>query len=214
MRRYLQLIIVITLFSFAVFVRHIREPHGQAGLVARSAETLNSHVLSLASPTSQPVPTPEVSQVVTPTADTPVPTVTATEVSPTPIVAATPEATEPTSTSVVTSGHTTPATTWPYLFKGAVFKDGPFTGREIRTSYGYVQVTLVMQKGWIEDVIIVQYPRANSTAEKKSAEVMPRLVAQALEKQDWDVDIISGATQTWQGFQRAMVDALTESERK
>jgi uncharacterized protein with FMN-binding domain len=68
-----------------------------------------------------------------------------------------------------------------------------------------------MQKGWIEDVLIVQFPNWSSTAERKSAEVLPVLVAEALEEQDWDVDVISGATQTVEGFQRAMVYALRQS---
>jgi uncharacterized protein with FMN-binding domain len=105
------------------------------------------------------------------------------------------------------------ATTWPSLFEGSVFADGAFTSRPVRTSYGDLQVRIVMQSGLIEEVQIVGFPDRTPTSTRMSFDVLPVLTAQAVDKQDWDVDVISGATQTSVAFQRAMVYALREAER-
>ncbi len=101
---------------------------------------------------------------------------------------------------------------WPSLFQGAVFADGPTTGRVVRTSYGDMQVRIVMKSGRIDAVEVLQLPDRTSTSEKISRDALQVLTPLAIEKQDWDVDVISGATQTSVAFQRAMVYALRAAE--
>jgi uncharacterized protein with FMN-binding domain len=104
------------------------------------------------------------------------------------------------------------ATTWPSLFQGSVFADGSFTSQAVRTNYGGLQVRIVMQKGRIEEVQVLEFPDRTSTSSRMSFEVLPALTAQSVARQDWDVDVISGATQTSIAFQRAMVYALRAAE--
>ncbi len=91
--------------------------------------------------------------------------------------------------------------------------DGAFTGKPSRMNYGELQVTVVMHSGRIEDVLILEFPDRTPTSVKMSERILPGLTAEALAKQDWNVDIISGATQTTIAFQRAMVYALRQSEQ-
>lgn len=214
MRKYLQLIVVLAIFFSAVLVRHLREPAEQPSLGEGSA------IHAPASPLASPQPTATQTMAPAETSTTPqlTPTVaTALAVGTTAIVTGQTTEATPTPTATPTTTPTlTPrptVTTWPYLFEGSVFKDGAFTGKPDRMTYGDLQVTVVMRGGRIEDVLLIEIPARTPTSEKMSEEMLPRLVAQALTKQDWDVDTISGATQTTIAFKRAMVYALRQAEQ-
>lgn len=195
MRKYLQLVVVLTIFFSVVFIRNIREPAKQSLLGKASASANNAPAAG--TPTPEPAPT----VVITPIVDLgPVPMSPAAGVTPVPTTTA--------EQTPVPSPHK-----WPYLFEGSVFRDGAFTGKPSRMNYGELQIQLVMQGGSIEDIVIVEYPYGTPTSERLSGELIPRMVAQARAIQDWDVDAVSGATQTVQAFKRAMVYALRESEQ-
>ncbi|GEM_PF-3562959 len=218
MRKYLQLVVVLAVFFSVVLVRHLREPAGQPFPREISASAVGAHAILSPSPSPQPTATQAATPAEIPPTPQPTPTVsTAAAVSVTPTT--TDEATEATPTPTATP-TAIPAPTpgpalahWPRLFEGSVFKDGAFTGQPSRMSYGELQVTLVMHSGRIEDVLILEFPDRTPTSAKMSERVLPGLIAEALAKQDWDVDIISGATQTTVAFQRAMIYALRQSEK-
>ncbi len=194
MRRYLQLVIVLIIFFSAVFLRHITETERRAFPGASLAGDGEPRVSP--TPTSTPQPTPTL-----PPAATATPTETAQPAPPATVVTAVPVA----ATSAVK--------TWPTFFVDSVFNDGAFTGKPARTTYGNLQVQVVMHSGRIEDILCVEYPLSNATSERMSNEFIPQLKLQALALQDWDVDVVSGATQTSQAFQRAMVYALRVAEQ-
>lgn len=223
MRRYLQLVVVLAIFFSAVLFRHLREPSKEPSPGGGQTSAGSQASLSLspfpqpeatqtaapyvtATPTPQPVSTVAVPPIGNATAATPGPVA---EVTPT-----SPAALKPTPTSLVTPEPTlSPAVAkLPSLFDGSVFKDGAFTGASLRTHYGEMQVTVVIQSGVIEDVIILGFLDATPTSVNISTRVLPTLVAEAITKQDWDVDIISGATLTTVAFKRAMVYALRQAE--
>ncbi len=70
-----------------------------------------------------------------------------------------------------------------------------------------------MHDGRIEDILIMEYPLSTPTSERMSLELIPQLRSQALALQDWDVDVVSGATQTSQAFKKALVYSLREAEQ-
>lgn len=101
----------------------------------------------------------------------------------------------------------------PTYFGNATFRDGEFTGKAIRTQYGTMQVQVVMKNGRIVDVLPLQEPRATSRSSEIADELIPAWVVEAIVIQDWDVDRVSGATVTWEGFKKAMVYALRAAEQ-
>ncbi len=191
MRRYLQLVIVLIIFFSAVFLRHLTETERRPFPRASNADGGEPRVS----------PTPTVASVLTLVpAATPTPTET-------------PQPT-PTATATVTSVTTpSPAKTWPTFFADSVFRDGAFSGKPARTTYGNLQVQVVMHDGRIEDILIMEYPLSTPTSERMSLELIPQLRSQALALQDWDVDVVSGATQTSQAFKKALVYSLREAEQ-
>ncbi|MBI4201725.1 MAG: FMN-binding protein [Chloroflexi bacterium] len=196
MRKYLQLAIVLSIFFAAVLARNLTEEERPAVFQARPADGGEAGDAPVFIPALQPTPTP--------------PSPTPTPITPTPEVQATPVIT-PIATATPIPSPT--ATRWPSLFYGAKFNDGVFTGKPARITYGNLQVQVLMRAGIIENVLIVEYPLRTPTSERVSAEVIPLLISQAIALQDWDVDVISGATQTTQAFQKAMVYALREAEQ-
>ncbi|MBI4313147.1 MAG: FMN-binding protein [Chloroflexi bacterium] len=204
MRKYLQLAVVFIIFFSAVFFRHVTEAEPRPFQRASSPD--GGAPRAMPTPTVPPAQTPTPAPAL-PAAATVPPTATAT---PTETPLPSPTATVPT---IITEATTSAVKTWPTLFVDSVFNDGAFTGKPARTTYGNLQVQVVMHDGKIEDILTPEYPVRTPTSEKMSREIIPQLRAQALALQDWDVDVVSGATQTSQAFKKAMVYSLRESEQ-
>lgn len=192
MRKYVQLAVVLLVFLSAVFFRHLSE--------AEPRTVANAEPAAGGEPGATPTPTPQPAPALPPA---PLPAI-AEASQPAPIVEVV------TAPPLVTISA---ATTWPTYFVGSVFKDGLSSGKPARINYGDLQIQLDMQSGRIEDIVIAQYPLRTPTSERMSKELIPRLVSQALAIQDWDVDAISGATQTSEAFRKALVYALREAEQ-
>lgn len=92
------------------------------------------------------------------------------------------------------------------------FKDGEFIGNIADAYYGNVQVKTIIQGGKIIDVQFLDYP----SDRKKSIEInrgaMPLLKTEAIQIQNAQVDIVSGATLTSQAFQESLADALSQAK--
>ncbi|MBI4220918.1 MAG: FMN-binding protein [Chloroflexi bacterium] len=259
-RKYLQLLIVVTAFFTAVAIRHLRqpaiEPESRHPTVPPAyAGTAQSEALPLVLPvpvTSTPLSgsalssplsvgsSGETAPAVVGSARTPTPdTSPATATEPTSPVASRGTTSTPTVITSAAVGDTSgvaatstdaipvvdatppvepspspvrPVARVPTLFDGSSFRDGAFTGKEIRTTYGTMQVQVVMKDGRIADVTPVQIPTRTGTSASISEKTVPTYVAQAIASEDWDVDLITGATVTWEAFKRAMVYALRAAE--
>lgn len=193
MRKYLQVLIVLGFFFAAVAFRHFRGPVAQPP-VAASPEHAKTPTAS--GPTIPPTPIAATQVAPTPTPPVPAPTAI------------------PTSTPTVTVVPTVIrlVAKAPSLFDGPTFRDGAFTGKEVRTTYGMMQVQVVIREGRISDVVAVQVPRRTTTSTSISEKTLPEYIGQAIAIEDWDVDLISGATVTWNAFKKAMVYALRAAE--
>lgn len=92
------------------------------------------------------------------------------------------------------------------------YKDGQYTGPVTDAYYGYVQVKAVIQNGKLADVQFLQYPNDRQTSREINSQAMPYLRYEAIQAQNAQVDIISGATDTSQAFRESLAIALTQAK--
>ncbi len=90
----------------------------------------------------------------------------------------------------------------------AGYRNGTFTGPPVDAYYGLVQVQVSIKGGSIKDVEFLQYPNDRQTSQQINSIAMPYLKQEALQAQSAQVDIISGATLTSEGFQLSLQSAL------
>lgn len=88
------------------------------------------------------------------------------------------------------------------------YKDGTFTGSVADAFYGNVQVQAIIQGGKLIDVKFLDYPQDRGTSARISNQSLPQLKTEAIQSQNAKVNIISGATQTSQGFIQSLSSAL------
>ncbi len=93
----------------------------------------------------------------------------------------------------------------------AAYKDGQYTGDVVDAFYGPVQVKAIISGGKITDVQFLQYPNKPGHTIELSNQVMPVLISEAIKVQSAKVDIISGATQTTEGFIQSLSSALSKA---
>ena len=94
----------------------------------------------------------------------------------------------------------------------AVFNDGSYTGVSTNVFYGNVQVKVIVANGKLSDVVFLQYPNDRNTSIVKSNMAMPILRSEAIAAQSAQVDVVSGATQTSEGFVASMQSALQQAK--
>lgn len=85
------------------------------------------------------------------------------------------------------------------------------TGPAVGTQWGPVQVQISVSGGRIADVQVLQYPNNNPRDQQINGYALPILVDQTLEVQSADVDMVSGATVTSQGYRQSLQAALDEA---
>ena len=88
--------------------------------------------------------------------------------------------------------------------------DGPAA----RTRWGPVQVRAVIVNGRLTDVIVLQMPALNGRDREINAYAMPKLRDAAIEAQSADIDVVTGATVTSQGYITSLQAALDEAHLK
>jgi len=85
------------------------------------------------------------------------------------------------------------------------------TGPAADTRYGPVQVQVTVDAGRITDVEVVEYPTGNGRDRQINARAVPTLVQETLDAQSADVDMVSGATYTSEGYVQSLQAALDEA---
>jgi|SRR5690242_4449232 len=91
------------------------------------------------------------------------------------------------------------------------YKNGTFTGSVEDAYYGNVQVSATISGGKIADVAFLQYPDTHDTSVMINQQAMPYLKQEALQTQNADVQVISGATFTSQAFVQSLASALRQA---
>ena len=85
------------------------------------------------------------------------------------------------------------------------------TGSSADTRWGPVQVQLTVEGGTITDVTVVDYPTENGKDRQINARAIPVLVQETLDAQSADIDMVSGATVTSEGYLESLQAALDEA---
>lgn len=93
------------------------------------------------------------------------------------------------------------------------YKDGTYTGSTEDVFYGNIQVQAVVSSGKITDVIFLQHPSDRQTSVIINSQAMPFLKQEAITAQNANVDIVSGATDSSQGFRLSLANALAQAQR-
>ncbi len=104
----------------------------------------------------------------------------------------------------------TGATTAPSA--GSGYRDGTYTGPSVDVNWGLVQVQTTIQGGKITNVQFLQYPNERNTSVRINSFAVPQLEQEAIQAQSANVDIVTGATLTSEGFQQSLQDALNQAK--
>jgi uncharacterized protein with FMN-binding domain len=82
------------------------------------------------------------------------------------------------------------------------------TGDSVQTRYGPVQVRVTLKNGKLTDVTALTYPQENPRDQQINAYAIPQLTREALTAQSADIDTVSGATYTSDGYRQSLQSAL------
>jgi len=166
-------------FTFIAYAIHERFSHPDSPLAANTPTVVIQSSV-------QPTPTVVIQSSVQPTSTVPE-SVISNALPTQPIVPTLPPAT-PTST--------------------AHYKDGTYNGPMVNVYYGLVSVQATVQSGQIVDVQFLRYPNDRRTSVRINNIAMPYLQQEAIKAQTSEVNLISGATLTSEGFVVSLREAL------
>ena len=86
-----------------------------------------------------------------------------------------------------------------------------FTGTAIDTGFGDIKVQITVQDKKIIKSDAIAYPNAEQRDLDLSKSSVPKLNAAAVEKQSAKLDIISGATETSEGYAKSLQSAIDQA---
>lgn len=93
----------------------------------------------------------------------------------------------------------------------STYKDGTYIGSVEDAYYGNLQVQAIISGGRIADVQALQYPNDNRTSAFINTQALPLLKSEAIQSQSAQVDVVSGASDSSQAFQRSLANALQQA---
>lgn len=133
--------------------------------------------------------------------------------------AAAPSASPTTGTSSGSSGSATAAAPAPAekptpsssSSSAAAAGAGTFTGSAVNTRWGIVQVQITVANGKVSASSAVQFPQNNSRDRQINAYAVPALNQEAVAAQSADIDAVSGATVTSDGYVQSLQSALNQA---
>jgi uncharacterized protein with FMN-binding domain len=85
---------------------------------------------------------------------------------------------------------------------------GSYTGSAVNTRWGIVQVQITVADGKVTASTAVQFPQNNSRDRQINAYAVPALNQEAVSAQNADIDAVSGATVTSDGYVQSLQSAL------
>lgn len=194
---------VVVLFALYA-VQKQTQPSGEGALLAA---TLPATTIAMDRSTVRSIPA---SVPRTPTAPAPVqkpPTVSA--------PARTTSTMAPTATATTTAVRATqtptPALATTNTTDNGAYRDGNYAGIEADAHWGTVQVLAIISNGQLSDVQFADYPNHRSRSVEINRQAIPILVREAIQSQQADVDIVSGATDTSVAFMQSLDSALRQA---
>lgn len=91
-------------------------------------------------------------------------------------------------------------------------KDGTYSGKSVSTQRGDVQVQIKVSGGKITTVNVLKYPSDNHHSQKINDRALPVYKKEAVEAQSADIQQVSGATVTYEGFTQSLQNAITQAK--
>lgn len=94
---------------------------------------------------------------------------------------------------------------------GTGLADGTYTGASSQTRYGPVQVRITVSGGQISDAQAIDYPDGNGRDRQINGTAIPRLVSETLQSQSAQIQMVSGATYTSDGYLSSLQSAIDQA---
>ena len=94
---------------------------------------------------------------------------------------------------------------------GSSSGSGTVTGDTVVTQWGPVQVQITVAGGRITDVTAVQYPNGNGRDQMINSYALPVLAQEAVSAQSAQIDLVSGATVTSNGYVQSLQSAIDKA---
>ena len=88
---------------------------------------------------------------------------------------------------------------------------GTYTGDSVMTRWGAVQVEITVADGKVTAVQAVEYPQGNARDRQINAYALPVLAQEATQAQSAQIDAVSGATVTSDGYIQSLQSALDQA---
>jgi uncharacterized protein with FMN-binding domain len=85
------------------------------------------------------------------------------------------------------------------------------TGSVAQTRWGPVQVQLKVSSGKISNVSVIQYPNGNGRDQEINSQALPILIKETVSAQSAQIDMVSGATVTSDGYLESLQSALDQA---
>jgi uncharacterized protein with FMN-binding domain len=86
-----------------------------------------------------------------------------------------------------------------------------YDGDAFGTRYGDVQVQITVEGGTITDVTVLQVPWNDRHDQMINSQAVPIYNQEAVDSQSADIDVVSGATVTWQGYTQSLQSAIDKA---
>ena len=99
----------------------------------------------------------------------------------------------------------------PSVESAAVTVPETFTGTAASTRYGPVQVSITVDAGTITSATAVDYPMTNGRDQQINARAVPTLEQETTTAQSADIDMVSGATYTSDGYVQSLQSAIDQA---
>lgn len=88
---------------------------------------------------------------------------------------------------------------------------GTYTGDAVMTQFGNVQVQITVKNGKVVTADAIQAPDQNGRDQAINAVAVPQLNAAAVQAQSANIDLVSGASYTSQGYITSLQSALDQA---
>ena len=110
-----------------------------------------------------------------------------------------------------TTGQTSGQTTSSISNSSSTVADGSYTGNDVNTRFGSVQVQISVSGGQISDVVALQLTDSDRRSIQISNRAAPVLRSEVLQSQSANVSNVSGATYTSDAYLQSLQSAIDQA---
>ncbi|MBK9697936.1 MAG: FMN-binding protein [Propionibacteriaceae bacterium] len=119
----------------------------------------------------------------------------------------------PSATSSSTSSDSSSGSSSSGSASSSALNSGTFTGDAVTTRWGVVQVQITVADGTITAAKALQYPNENGKDQQINAYAIPLLNSEVTQAQSAEIDAVSGATVTSNGYLQSLQSAIDAAQQ-